>query len=243
MFDKRNPPATISREDVQHVFEYASQNCCLRDYVMVRLFMMLGLRTSEVCTLRVEHIDFETCHVTILDSKTKLLVQLPLDVETVELLELFLKDRREGYVFRQLQSWRNVKADKPLHKITVWARVRKIAADAGVANFKPRIFRQHFAADWHYKKHGSMKGVQHILRHSDISSTDAYLSKLFFKEDVEKEYRLHVDRVARALQDEALPPVCRDCSLKAVCRYVDEMPMWATGCKYKPIKVQTVKNQ
>ena len=127
LFTKRNPPATISRADVDRVYEYASKNCCLENFVLIRLFRQLGPRTSEVCSLRVENVDFETSHVRLLDSKKKQLFELPLDIETVELLKLLIGDRREGYVFRQLTSWKNVKHEKPLTKQTIWVRIHRIA--------------------------------------------------------------------------------------------------------------------
>lgn len=239
-FEKRNPPVRLSRAAVEHVYDYASKNCCLENFVLVRLFRQLGPRTSELCTLRVEHINFETCHVKIFDSKKKELVELPLDIETTELLHLLIGNRCEGYVFRQLTSWKHVKGDKPLTKQTVWCRINQIALKAGVRGVKPRTFRQYFAVCWDYKKRGSRKGLQFILRHDSETSTDAYVEKISLDEEIELEYRMHMDPIARALHSEALPLVCRDCSNTRVCKHLDELIPYSevvTGCKFKVSKI------
>jgi len=72
------------------------------------------------------------------------------------------------------------------------------------------------------------------MRHDESASTDAYVEKITLKEEVEMEYRMNMDPIARALNAEALPQVCRDCSSNRVCRHIDEVPEWMTGCKYKP---------
>jgi integrase len=238
--ESKNPPVRISREDVVRVFEYAREKCCLENYVLVRLFMQLGPRTNEVCTLRVENIEYDTCHISLLDSKKKILVKLPLDVETLELLRLLVGKRHEGYVFRQLQSWKLAKRDKPLTKQTMWCRIRKIATQAGVPGFKPRIFRQYFAAQWDFKKRGTRKSLQFILRHDSKTSTDVYVEKIVFREDVELEYRLLMDPIARALQTESLPQVCRDCRNSPTCKFLEDTPNHVTGCQFKSAKQRVI---
>jgi integrase/recombinase XerD len=245
-FDNKNKAKMLSRTDVNHVFEYARANCCLSDYLLVRLFMQTGIRTGEICTLRIENIDFEKCHFHVLDSKKKELFELPVDVETVELLKLFLGERREGYVFQQVKTWRNVRHDKPLTRAHIWQKIKKIGQNAGVQGLKPRTFRQYFSAYWHYKKHGSTKGLQHYLRHDNLASTDAYLESLFFTEDLEVEYRVCMDHVARALDPEQLPPVCRNCGNVSVCKLIEEIKeeIWdcMTDCKFKQVTLDACSN-
>ena len=236
--DRNNPPVVVSRADVKRVVEFATKNCSLEDYVLVRLFWKLGPRTSEVSTLAIEDVDFETCHIRLLDSKKYEYVRLPLDVETIELIRLLIGNRKEGYVFKQKKPWKYARAGKPLHKVTVYIRIKNVAEKAGVKGFHPRVFRWAFSADWHYKKGGSLKGLQHILRHDSLASTDAYVSKLYFEEDLDAEYLAHMDPIARALNLENLPPVCRDCPNSKVCKYVEETPEWMTGCNYKDQLVQ-----
>jgi len=87
--------------------------------------------------------------------------------------------------------------------------------------------------------------LQYILRHDELTSTDAYIEKLTFAEDMEAEYRLHMDSVARALNTEALPEVCRDCVNNRVCKYIEEILPYAEvvlACRFKrPKKEVTVR--
>jgi integrase len=237
-------PTRISREDVLRVVEYASKQCSLRDYVLIRLLLKTGMRTFETCTLRIEDVDFERCHFNVLDSKSGCLVNVPLDLETVELLRLFIGERREGYVFNHSGTWNYARAEKPWTKGYVWQLVKRIGKQAGVEGLKPRTFRQYFAANWIYKEKGSIVALQCILRHNSLRSTDCYVSKFVFQEDIEAEYRAHMDNVARAVNVELLPPVCRDCGNVTICKYIQEInrEIWEcmSGCKFKVLNQKPI---
>jgi len=224
----------ISRADVMYVHDYALENCSLRDYLMIRLPMKAGLRTNEICTLRIEKIDFESCNFEVLDSKKYCFYPLPLDMKSVDLIRKLVAPRTEGYVFRQLTSWKEARADEPLHKVTVWVRVKNIGKAAGVEGFKPRILRDFFAAHWHYVKKGNLETLRQIMRHESIEVTGHYVASMVFKEDIEQEYRANVDEVAsRFGVANTMCSVCRECPAVVVCKFASQMPEFATGCSHK----------
>jgi integrase len=177
----------ISRNDVVAVHDYARAKCCARDYLLIRLPMKIGLRTGEICTLRIENIDFERRIFQVLDSKRKQFYPLPLDPVTLDLIQRLVGNRLKGYVFRQWKTWFQKRADRPLDTNSVWIRVRLIAAAAGVDNFSPRILRHYSASEWH-RSGRSLEVLRRILRHKSLAYTQFYLARLVCLEDIQREY-------------------------------------------------------
>ena len=232
----------IRRRDILHVHAYALEQCRQHDYsdrylrnlMFIRLPMKAGLRNSEIRTLRAEYIDFQTCRFQVLDSKKYKLYPLPLDVETTDLLSQLLHDKHEGYVFRHVKSWKKRKQDMPLSKQLIWHTVKNIGLAAGVEGLKPRDLRDFFAAYWHYVKHGSIAVLQQLMRHENPEMTWQYVSSMVFEEDVEAEYRRHMDGFASKVGiDKMVPEVCRDCLKADVCQFAATMPSHATDCRFK----------
>ncbi|MEM3617925.1 MAG: site-specific integrase [Candidatus Bathyarchaeia archaeon] len=235
----------IRRADVMRVHDYARQNCCLRDYLLIRLPMKIGLRTGEIVSLRVENIDFNSRSFHVLDSKQKKLYPLPLDPITLELIKQLINGKTEGYVFTRTvysRSWSHKKADKPLHVTTVETVVKKTAEKAGVKRFTPRVLRHFFAAEWH-RAGKSLELLRRILRHKSLAYTQIYLARLVFFEDIQREYEslqagplgmgFEPSQPTQLVAAEALTPqVCRSCVNMSICKLADKMPEWATGCRF-----------
>lgn len=158
----------IRRGDVERVEAYARDHRDLRDYLMIRLPMKIGLRTHEIATLTVEDINFEDRSVRVLDSKKHRFYPLPLDVLTLQLIR-DLTEGLQGLVFRHKTYKKN--EGKPLTNVSIWKTVRVIGEHAGVHGFHPRILRHYFAADWHIVQHKSIEGSRRILRHKNLCDT------------------------------------------------------------------------
>jgi len=222
----------IRRADVERVHDYARRNCCLRDYLLIRLPMKIGLRTGEICTLKVEYIDFVDRSFRVFDSKRKALSSfpLPLDLVTLQLIRDLIGDRVEGYVFIQRRSWKRLKQGQPLTVQEVWHIVRKIGLAAGVEGFKPRVLREYFAAVWAHVEKKSLVTLQWILRHKSLETTQVYVNKLVFWEDVKSEY----EGVKAKPFKETLPlreSLCSSCLHRDVCRFAP-LPSHVTGCRF-----------
>jgi integrase len=261
----------ISRNDVVAVHDYARAKCCARDYLLIRLPMKIGLRTGEICTLRIENINFEKRTFQVLDSKRKVFYPLPLDPVTLDLIQQLVGDRSEGYVFRQTKTWKTKRVDRPLKPNTVWIRVRLIAEEAGVNNFSPRVLRHYFASEWH-RSGRSLEVLRRILRHKSLAYTQFYLARLVCLEDVQREYDQvmngplaeFADAISKfgpvsagpfsGLPDTAAAPAagpCSACDIVQVCKYAGSLPEYATGCRFRQQKAKeitvpslsTVKNE
>jgi integrase/recombinase XerD len=74
----------------------------MRDYAILHLMAFYGLRPSEVATLRLDSIDWETGTLTVQQSKTRSVLVLPLAERSLRCLRRYLTDARPPSVLPQL---------------------------------------------------------------------------------------------------------------------------------------------
>jgi site-specific recombinase XerD len=239
----------VRRCDILRVHDYARQNCDLRDYMLIRLPLKVGLRTGEECSLCVEDIDFRNHSFNVTDSKSKRAYPLPLDPVSLQLIQDLVGQRLTGYVFTQKSSWRHAREGKRLTDSTVWIRVKRIAEAAGVQHFNPRLLRHFFAADWNLQGK-NIEVLRRILRHKSLAYTQFYLARLVFWEDVQREYQSIQDGPfvggvkPLPLQMQSAEPMlssfyqewCVTCGHAQLCKLIDQTPAWATGCHFYVVK-------
>jgi hypothetical protein len=256
----------IRRSDVEHVHNYARQNACPRDFLIIHIPMKIGLRNSEIRTLKIENIDFENHSFEVLDSKKYELFPLPLDMLSLELIQDLIGERQEGYVFTHQGSWTQVKAEQPLSRVEIWQIVHDIAEEVGVKGFNPRILRHYFAAHWIFDLKGSLVVLQRLLRHKNLTVTTIYVSKLGFFEDIQKAYegiqnsplipettdgkRGDISRRGVTSPEDILKvtcaqkvageTICNGCEHVGFCKFAP-LPSCASECRFKPEQKETVK--
>lgn len=244
----------IKRSDVKRVESYARDHRDLRDYLLIRLPMKIGLRTREIATLRIEDIDFESRSFQVLDSKKHRFYPLPLDPLTLQLIKDLIGDRTEGVVF-QHKTYKRKNQGKPLTNVTVWKLVKTIGEEAGVKGFHPRILRHFFAANEIYPEpdeHGkrrepaSIETVRRILRHKKPGMTHTYLSRLVFFEHIQRDYDRTQKPYTSFIEQ---PPLgsnpsplkapnyqkwCSKCDHEIICKFLLEFcnSKCAATCKY-----------
>ena len=186
----------ISDRLIWRVIDYVEKHRDLRDRLMFYLLLTRGLRTGEICSLKAEWVDFDNGLIYVMDSKKKVLLPLPLDVKAFNMFEQLLNGRRKGYVFlrarKQLQY-----AGKPMSVQGVWEFVKRIAEQAGVKNFNPRMFRRHLAAFWMQKAGGHLAELQVIMRHANPQVTWEYANQFAFAEEISKEASRVTDEMLR----------------------------------------------
>jgi len=232
----------LRRNDIRKVHDYAQENENLRNYLFIRIPLKIGLRTLEISTLKLEHIDFENRTFQVLDSKKKTLFPLPLDMLTLQLIQDLVKDREVGYVFQSRQSWQAHKSE-PISRNLIWYHTRQIGERAGVKGFNPRILRHYFACNWHYVENKNIEMLRRILRHKSLAITHTYLSRLVFFEDLQREFDavrnepfapMFAQSKAKPLLSEFYKQWCSKCANEEICRIIEEMSRspGATGCKY-----------
>ena len=254
----------IRRSDVEHVHDYARQNAYPRDFLIIHIPMKIGLRNSEIRTLKIENIDFENHSFKVLDSKKYELFPLPLDMLSLELIQQLIGERQEGYVFTHQGSWTNVKRDEPLSSVEIWQITHDIALKAGVKGFNPRILRHYFAAHWIFDLKGNIVVLQRILRHKNLTVTTIYVSKLSFFEDIQKAYE-GIQNSPLVLKEpsetgcdmsqkasSSMPigeqrrllgsgtTICDGCGYVGFCKFAP-LPQCASECRFKQTKEEELK--
>jgi len=169
----------------------------LRDQLLIELPTLEALRSGEMSSLRVEYVDFEHGDLTVLDSKKKKLLMVPLDpVVAVHLAEYIQVERlSEGILIRALPNAPHV-GHKPgtktlgvgLSENTINWTWEKWCLRCCIPVMAPRVGRAYFATLWHFVQHKSLYNLMNILRHDDIQSTEHYLNKLVAYEDTKAEF-------------------------------------------------------
>jgi integrase/recombinase XerC len=140
----------------------------LRDRALLELFYSSGLRLSELCALRWRDLDFAEALVTVLGKGSKQR-SVPLG----------------SHARGALQAWRastQAASDAPVFPgrngpITpraIQLRVRQLAQQQGLfKRVHPHLLRHSFASHI-LESSGDLRGVQELLGHADIATTQIY---------------------------------------------------------------------
>lgn len=170
-------PRTLAREQVQALLrsvDLKSPNG-LRDFTLLYLIAVYGLRRSDVVALRLENIDWRRGTLNVRQSKTQRPIALPLTDEAGHTLMRYLRSARPQTPLRTLFLRTRAPA-RPLTPGAVNAvlqsRLRRSGLDLG--SFGPHAFRHSLAV--HLLRRGvSMKAIGDTLGHRDVRSTAQYL--------------------------------------------------------------------
>jgi integrase/recombinase XerD len=161
-------PDIISLIEVAYQFESPQR---LMHIVMVELLYSTGVRVSELVTLRVSDVDWQNeCFLIRGKGNKERLV--PFNMTTKKALIEYvgpLKNLKTVWLFPSPHK------NSPLTRQRVFQILRQLASLAGL-DFKkisPHVVRHTFAT--HLLDHGAtLINVQHLLGHSDISTTELY---------------------------------------------------------------------
>ncbi|MBV2208608.1 MAG: tyrosine recombinase XerC [Thermomonas sp.] len=141
----------------------------LRDHALLELFYSSGLRVSEVCTLRWRDLDFEQSLVSVLGKGNKQRIVPVGSHARRALLELrqSAHPASDAFVFPG-------RTDKPISSRAIQLRIKQLAFRQGVhKRIHPHLLRHSFASHM-LESSGDLRGVQELLGHADISTTQIY---------------------------------------------------------------------
>ncbi|MGX5673408.1 tyrosine recombinase XerC [Thermomonas fusca] len=141
----------------------------LRDRALLELFYSSGLRLSEVCMLRWGDLDFEAGLVTVLGKGSKQRI-----VPVGSHARRALLDWREatagtstGFVFPGRSGAR-------ISARAIQLRIKQLALRQGMfKRIHPHLLRHSFASHV-LESSGDLRGVQELLGHADIATTQIY---------------------------------------------------------------------
>jgi integrase/recombinase XerD len=146
----------------------------LCDQAVLELAYASGLRISELCNIRLEQLHLEAGFVTVIGKGNKERV-VPCGGKAVEALNAYLTSGRPRLVTPRSPA--NVfltNRGTPFARVTMWLRIKKRAAHAGIErNVTPHMLRHSFAT--HLLEHGAdLRVIQELLGHAQINTTEVY---------------------------------------------------------------------
>lgn len=169
-------PETLNGETIEKLLGSidCSKRLGRRDLALMELFYASGLRLSEICEARLEHLDLEDrfLRVTGKGNKTRL---VPVGGRALDALRNYLNHERPGLVTKRTSShvFLSVRGG-PLSPDRVRQIVKEKARQAGFKeNIYPHLLRHSFAT--HLLENGAdLRVIQELLGHADIGTTQIY---------------------------------------------------------------------
>lgn len=173
----RPVPEVLTAPDVEALLESAALGVGpedRRDHVMIELLYAAGLRVSELVGLDIRDVNLRGATVRTIGKGSKERV-VPIHQFAVDAVETYLQGVRPLLATRaHTDALFLGRRGRRLTRQGFWQRLRRTAAQAGIAvHLTPHTLRHSFAT--HLLQGGaSLRHVQELLGHSSISTTQIY---------------------------------------------------------------------
>ena len=166
----RKLPQVLDVDEAVQLVEVSTEGPLgVRDRALLELFYSSGLRVSEVCALRWGDFDFAQGLVTVLGKGGKQRV-VPVGSHARTALQA-LRDQAGGVAQAFVFPGRG---GKQISARAVQLRMRHVARQQGVyKRVHPHLLRHSFASHM-LESSGDLRGVQELLGHADIGTTQIY---------------------------------------------------------------------
>jgi integrase/recombinase XerC len=177
---KKRLPATLDADQMGRLLDFrVDDTLSARDKAMMELFYSSGLRLSELVGLDVSGVDLQDRTVRVLGKGHKTRI-VPVGRHAIAALKKWLAQRA---AFTQMNPGLSSphagpmfvgKNGRPLSVRAVQLRVGTWARRQGLTmHVHPHMFRHSFATHL-LESSGDLRGVQELLGHADISTTQVY---------------------------------------------------------------------
>jgi integrase/recombinase XerC len=176
---KKRLPATLDADQMARLLDFrASDSLSARDKAMMELFYSSGLRLSELVGLHVSAVDLKDRTVRVLGKGSKTRI-VPMGRHAIDALKRWLLERgalvrdkpavsAEGGAVFVGKSGRPLSVRAVQLRVGIWARRQGLSM-----HVHPHMFRHSFATHL-LESSGDLRGVQELLGHADISTTQVY---------------------------------------------------------------------
>ncbi|HEY2677816.1 MAG TPA: tyrosine recombinase XerC [Steroidobacteraceae bacterium] len=176
---KKRLPATLDADQMGRLLDFrGDDSTSARDKAMMELFYSSGLRLSELTDLDLSAIDLKDRTVRVLGKGSKTRI-VPIGRHAIEALKKWLSERnnfgragagddaRSNAVFVG-KSGRRLSVRAVQLRVGAWARRQGLNM-----HVHPHMFRHSFATHL-LESSGDLRGVQELLGHANISTTQIY---------------------------------------------------------------------
>jgi integrase/recombinase XerC len=177
---KKRLPATLDADQMARLLDFRADDALsARDKAVMELFYSSGLRLSELVGLDAAAVDLKDRTVRVLGKGNKTRI-VPIGRHAVAALQRWFTER--ATIIRQKPGLTSAhsgpifigKTGRPLSVRAVQLRVGTWARRQGLTmHVHPHMFRHSFATHL-LESSGDLRGVQELLGHADISTTQVY---------------------------------------------------------------------
>ena len=170
---KKRLPATLDADQMGRLLAFrVDDSLSARDKAIMELFYSSGLRLTELVTLSVAAVDLADRTVRVLGKGDKTRI-VPVGRKAVDALRKWLQERAsivkiEADALFVGRSGRRLSTRAVQLRVGTWGRRQGIAM-----HVHPHMFRHSFATHL-LESSGDLRGVQELLGHADIGTTQIY---------------------------------------------------------------------
>jgi integrase/recombinase XerC len=170
---KKRLPGTLDADQMGRLLAFrVDDSLSARDKAIMELFYSSGLRLSELVNLSVTEIDLADRTVRVLGKGNKTRI-VPVGRQAVDALKRWLKERA-ALAKTGVDSLFVGQGGRPLSVRAVQLRVGAWGRRQGIGvHIHPHMFRHSFATHL-LESSGDLRGVQELLGHADIGTTQIY---------------------------------------------------------------------
>lgn len=140
-------------------------------YIMFRIGINVGLRVSDILTLKVGDVRAKD-HVTIIEHKTGKIKRFLMPKALQKEISIYIKESRmedEEYLIQSRKG-----DNKPITRIQAYRVLNDIADQIGLEEVGTHTMRKTFGY-WHYKQNKDVAILQDVFNHSAPSITLRYI--------------------------------------------------------------------
>lgn len=171
-------PGILTREEVDRLLAVPDTSTPggLRDRAILEMLYATGLRAGELAALTLDSVQMDSEYVRCIGKGDKERV-VPVGRRALAAVQAWLEQGRPAYVRfsgRQARALFLSRRGRPLSRNVIWRRIRACARAAGIQRrLSPHTLRHSFAS--HLLANGaSLRAIQEMLGHADISTTQIY---------------------------------------------------------------------
>jgi integrase/recombinase XerC len=170
---KKRLPNTLDADQMGRLLAFrVDDSLSARDKAIMELFYSSGLRLAELTCLNVAAVDLADRTVRVLGKGNKTRI-VPVGRQAVDALKAWLK-QRAGMVKPGVEALFVGQSGRPLSVRAVQLRVGAWGRRQGIGvHVHPHMFRHSFATHL-LESSGNLRGVQELLGHADIGTTQIY---------------------------------------------------------------------
>jgi integrase/recombinase XerD len=176
-------PRTVSFMDIQSILKTAytsfkdnmtdcQKSAIIRNIAVLELLFATGVRISELCSLKVENINFNENTIRVFGKGSK---ERIIQIENIDVLSALVKYRQHfDTVIQNNGHFFINRLGKRLSEQSVRFMLKKYAAQSGIAaKVTPHVFRHTFATLL-LEEDVDIRYIQQLLGHSSIQTTQIY---------------------------------------------------------------------